>query len=257
MLYPLLWMLASSFKPTSMILSDISLWPRALTLDNYMNGWNALEYPFGTFFWNSLIVCVGAVIGNVISCSMAAFVLARLRFKGRKLWFALMLCTIMLPYHVLVVPQYVLFQKLGWVNTFLPLIVPKFFATDAFFIFLLMQFIRTIPRELDAAARIDGCSYFQLYLRIILPLAVPALATTAIFTFIWTWSDFFSQLIYLNDQASYTVSVALRSFLDSSGSSDFGALFAMSLLSLLPIFGFFLIFQRMLINGIATSGLKG
>lgn len=257
MIYPLIWMVSASFKPMDALFSNANLLPQTWVLSNYTDGWNALDFPFSTFLLNSLLVCTGAVIGNVVSCSMAAFAFARLRFKFKGLWFAIMLGSIMLPYHALVVPQYVLFKSLGWINTFLPLIVPKFLATDAFFIFLLVQFIRAIPKDLDEAAKIDGSTSFQLFWRVILPLSVPALATTAIFTFIWTWSDFFTQLIFLNDQASYTVPVALRSFLDSTGVSAYGQLFAMSVLSLLPIIGVFIVFQRLLINGIATSGLKG
>jgi multiple sugar transport system permease protein len=165
--------------------------------------------------------------------------------------------SILLPTQVLIVPQYILFKNLNWVNTFLPMIAPKFFATDSFFIFLMIQFIRGIPTELDDSAKIDGCSRYGIYWRIILPLSLPALATTAIFTFIWTWSDFFTQLIYLNDESLYTIPVALHTFLDSTGSSSYGQLFAMSVLSLLPIFAFFLVFQRMLIQGASTTGLKG
>jgi pectin-derived oligosaccharide transport system permease protein len=257
MVYPVIWMLSASFKPTSEIFSSPGLLPQTWTLDNYFQGWTALDYSFDVFFVNSFVVCLGAVVGNVIACSMAAYAFARLRFKFKALWFALMLGTIMLPYNVIVVPQYILFKGLGWVNSFLPLIVPKFLATDAFFIFLLIQFIRGIPRDLDDAAKIDGCNHLTMYLRIILPLAAPALATTAIFTFIWTWSDFFTQLIFLNDQSVYTVPVALRTFLDSSGVSSYGQLFAMSVLSLIPILGFFIAFQRLLIEGVATSGIKG
>jgi len=168
-----------------------------------------------------------------------------------------MLGTLMLPYHVTLIPQYVLFLNLGWVDTFLPLIVPKFLAVDAFFIFLLVQFFRTIPRELDEAAMLDGCGPWRIYLKIILPLSLPALATAAIFTFIFTWDDFFGPLVYLNDISSYTVQLGLRTFVDSTGMSDWGALFAMSTLALLPILAFFLFFQRLLIEGIATTGLKG
>jgi len=257
MVYPVIWLLSASFKPTSEIFTSAGLLPKVWTLDNYFQGWTALDYSFDTFFANSFIVCLGAVVGNVISCSMAAYAFARLRFKFKALWFALMLGTIMLPYNVIVVPQYVLFKDLGWVNSFLPLIVPKFLATDAFFIFLLIQFIRGIPRDLDDAAKIDGCNHLTMYIRIILPLASPALATTAIFTFIWTWSDFFTQLIFLDDQSVYTVPVALRTFLDSTGVSSYGQLFAISVLSLIPIFGFFIAFQRLLIEGVATSGIKG
>jgi multiple sugar transport system permease protein len=257
MLYPVLWLIGASFKPLNETFTNVGLLPRTWTLSNYTDGWNALDYSFDVFFGNSLIVCLGAVLGNVISCSLAAYAFARVNFKFKAFWFMLMLGTIMLPYNVIVVPQYVLFKDFGWVNTFLPLIVPKFLATDAFFIFLLVQFIRAIPRDLDDAAKIDGCNHFQMYLRIILPLAMPALATTAIFTFIWTWSDFFTQLIFLNDQSVYTVPVALRTFLDGTGVSAYGQLFAVSVISLIPIFGFFIAFQRLLIEGAASSGIKG
>jgi multiple sugar transport system permease protein len=195
--------------------------------------------------------------GNVLTCSLAAYAFARLKFWGRDFWFALMLGTLMLPYHVTLIPQYVLFLHLDWVNTFLPLVVPKFLAADAFFIFLLTQFFRTIPRELDEAAMIDGCGPWRIYWKIILPLSLPALATAAIFTFIWTWDDFVGPLVYLTDMANYTVQLGLRSFVDSTGKSDWGALFAMSVLTLLPVFAFFLFFQRLLIEGIATTGLRG
>jgi multiple sugar transport system permease protein len=257
MLYPALWMLSSSFKPSDQIFSDPGLWPKTFTLDNYINGWNALDTSFGTFFLNSFIVCMLTVIGNVLACSLAAYAFARLRFILKGFWFAVMLGTIMLPGSILIVPQYVLFKNLGWLNTFLPLTVPRFLATDAFFIFLLVQFIRTIPTELDDSAKIDGCGPLQLYWRIIMPLALPALATTAIFSFLVAWSDFFGPLIYLNDQSVYTVAVALRSFVDSTGTSDYGAVFAMGVLALIPVLIIFLIFQKLLIEGIATSGLKG
>ena len=167
-----------------------------------------------------------------------------------------MLGTLMLPYHVTLIPQYVLFRELGWVNTWLPLIVPKYFAVDAFFIFLMVQFFRGIPKELDEAAMMDGCSPWRIYWKVILPLSLPVLATASIFSFIWTWEDFFGPLIYISDMSQYTVQLALRSFVDSSGSSSWNALFAMSILSLIPIFLIFLCFQRLLIEGIATTGMK-
>jgi len=212
---------------------------------------------FGRFFLNSLVVSLCSVVGNVMSCSLAAYAFARLKFRGQKFWFALMLGTLMLPYHVTLIPQYILFLNLDWVDTFLPLIVPKFLAADAFFIFLLVQFFRSIPRELDEAAMIDGCGPWRIYWIVILPLSVPALATAAVFTFIWTWDDFFGPLIYLNDMNSYTVQLGLRSFVDSTGKSDWSGLFAMSTLTLLPLFVLFLLFQRLLIDGIATTGMKG
>ena len=257
MLYPLLWMLASSFKPEDEIFGNASLWPTSFSLESYWRGWSGLQVSFGRFFLNSLIISVLSVIGNVLSCSLAAYAVARLQFRGRGFWFALMLGTLMLPYHVTLIPQYILFLGLGWIDTFLPLVVPKFLAVDAFFIFLLVQFFRTLPRELDEAAEIDGCGAFGIYWRIILPLSLPALATAAVFTFIFTWDDFFGPLVYLNDMSSYTVQLGLRSFVDSTGKSDWGALFAMSTVTLLPVFAFFVFFQRLLIQGIATTGLKG
>jgi len=205
---------------------------------------------------NSGIVVLGCIIGNVLSCSLAAYAFARLKFTGRTILFAVMLLTIMIPYHVVLVPQYILFQQFGWVNTFLPMIIPKVLATDSFFVFLMVQFIRGLPKELDEAARIDGCGHFNIFFRIILPLMVPAVATTTIFTFIWMWNDFLSSLIYLIDPKMYTVPLALRAFLDSSGTSNWGAMFAMSIVSLIPVFLAFLFGQRFLIRGIATTGIK-
>jgi multiple sugar transport system permease protein len=257
MLYPLLWMLASSFKPESEIFGTASLWPSSFSIDSYRRGWSGLQVEFGRFFVNSLIVSLSSVVGNLLSCSLAAYSVARLDFRGRRLWFALMLGTLMLPYHVTLIPQYILFLGLGWIDTFLPLVVPKFLAVDAFFIFLLVQFFRAIPRELDDAAKIDGCGPWGIYWKIMLPLSLPAMATAGIFTFIFTWDDFFGPLVYLNDMSSYTVQLGLRSFVDSTGKSDWGALFAMSTLTLLPVFAFFVFFQRLLIQGIQTTGLKG
>jgi multiple sugar transport system permease protein len=256
MLYPLLWMVASSFKPNALIFREPGLIPTDIDLSNYTDGWNALLHPFSHYLINSAIVVLGSVLGNLLSCSLAAYAFARLEFKGKRLWFAVMLMSIMLPIHVVIVPQYVLFSQLEWINTFLPLIVPKLLATDAFFIFLMVQFFRGIPRELDEAATLDGANHLRIYLQIMLPLSMPALATTAIFTFIWTWNDFFSQLIFLTDPDMYTVPVALRTFVDSTGESSWGPLFAMSIVSLIPIFLIFLFGQKYLVKGIATTGLK-
>lgn len=257
MLYPLLWMLSSSFKADSEIFGNgLSLWPGTFNLEAYRRGWEGLTVSFGTFFWNSLVISVLSVIGNVLSCSLAAYAFARLNFPLKRFWFAIMLGTLMLPYHVTLIPQYVLFLNIGWVDTILPLVVPKFLAADGYFIFLMVQFFRSIPKELDEAAKMDGCSAWRIYWKIILPLSTPVLATAAIFSFIWTWDEFFAPLVYLNDMGSYTVQLGLRAFVDSSGKSDFGALFAMSVVTLVPVFVFFLFFQRLLIEGIATTGMK-
>ncbi|MED4600651.1 carbohydrate ABC transporter permease [Paenibacillus validus] len=257
MLYPILWMIISSFKPTETILTDNSLWPRNLTLSNYIKGWKGTSgTTFTTFYMNSLLMVGLAVVGNIISCSLAAYAFARLEFKGKKAMFALMLMTMMIPMHVLVVPQYIIFNKLEWVNTILPIVIPKFFAVEGFFVYLTVQFIRSLPRELDKAATVDGCGPISIYTRIILPLTTPAIVTTTIFTFIWTWNDFFSQLLYLSSVKKYTVTLALRMFTDAGGEAALGSLFAMSVLSIIPVFFIFLFFQRYIVEGIATSGIK-
>ncbi|HLT68216.1 MAG TPA: carbohydrate ABC transporter permease [Microbacterium sp.] len=256
MLYPVLWMVVSSLRPNDAIFGDPSLILKTFKIDNYVNGWNALTYPFGKYLINSMIIVLGCIVGNLVSCSLAAYAFARLNFKSKRWWFGAMLVTIMLPIHVIIVPQYIMFSQIGWVNTYLPLIVPKLLATDAFFVFLMVQFIRGIPRKLDEAARIDGAGHARIFFQIIMPLMIPALGTTTIFTFIWTWNDFFSQLIYLTKPEMSTASLAVRQFVDAQSSTDWGAVFGMSVVSLLPVFLVFLFGQRFLLQGIATTGGK-
>lgn len=256
MVYPLLWMIASSIKPDALIFREPSLLPTDTDFGHYSDGWSALSHPFGLYLVNSAIVVLGALLGNLVSCSMAAYAFARLKFRGRALFFGMMMLTLMVPVYVLIIPQYVMYSKIGWVNTFLPLIVPKFLATDAFFIFLMVQFFRGLPTELDEAAKIDGAGYWRIYFRILLPISLPALATTAIFTFIWTWNDFLSQLIYLTKPELQTAPVALRNYVDATSGASWGSLFAMSVVTLIPVFVVFLVGQRYLVKGIATTGMK-
>jgi multiple sugar transport system permease protein len=258
MLYPVMWLIMASFKEGTAIFGDPSLFPKVWTLQNYAKGWNGIGIvTFSTFFKNSFIICGICVIFNMIFCSLTAYAFARLEFKGRNFWFALMMLTLMLPGHVTTIPRYIIFRSFGWINTFLPLIVPKLFATDAFFIFLLVQFIRSLPKDLDESARIDGCGKLGIYLKIILPLSVPGLITTMLFTFLWTWDDFFNQLLYLNSPQQYTIPMGLRLFLDSSGMSSWGSMFAMSVLSIIPCFILFFTLQKYFVQGIATTGMKG
>jgi multiple sugar transport system permease protein len=255
-LYPLLWMLGASFRPNNQAFSTLGLWPSDFTLDNYRDGWSFGALQFSRYFFNSFVIAVLCIIGNIISCSLAAYAFARLEFPLKRVLFALVLATLLLPYQVTIVPQYVLFNELAWINTILPLTVPKFLGTDAFFVFLMVQFIRTLPRELDEAARLDGCGHLGIFYRVILPLSLPAIGTTAMFTFIRTWDDFLGPLLYLNNPERWTVTLGLNGFLDATGVSSFGPLFAMATLSIAPIVGFFLVSQRLLIEGVATSGLK-
>jgi multiple sugar transport system permease protein len=266
MLYPVIWLILASFKESSAIFTDPSLIPKAWTLKdgssvwtllNYAKGWSGIGVVgFGAFFRNSFFICVMCLLCNAVFCSLTAYAFARLTFPGRKLWFALMMVTLMLPAHVTTIPRYIIFRALGWIDTYLPIIIPKLFATDAFFIFLLVQFIRGLPKELDESALIDGCGKFRIYSNIILPLSLPAIITTVLFTFLWTWDDFFNQLLYLNSPQKYTVPMGLRLFIDSSGMSSWGSMFAMSVLAILPSFALFFSLQKYFVQGIATTGIK-
>lgn len=257
MLYPLMWLLASSFKPNNEIFITVnSLIPRNFTVENYINGWRGFAgLSFAVYFKNSLFVAVLSTVGAVLSAAIVAFGLSRLRFPGRRLWFICMIITMMLPGQVMMIPRFVLFNKIGWVGSFLPLVVPPFFG-GAFNIFLIMQFIRGIPRDMDEAARIDGCSWYGIFLYIMLPMIVPALVTVGILTFINSWGDFMGSLLYLNSPRRYTVAYALKLFTDSAG-TDYGATFAMSALSLVPVLIIFFFFQKQLVEGISTQGIKG
>lgn len=258
MFYPVLWMLVSSFKADLRILENMSLWPGEVTFDNYLKGWSGFSgASFATFFYNSFFIAVISIIGNVMSCSLAAYPFARMDFPLKRVFFSIMLMTIMIPEHVLLIPQYIMFNSFGWVNTYLPLLLPRFFAVNAFFIYLMIQFIRGLPKELDNAATVDGCSRFQIYTRLILPMSIPVLVTTMIFTFISVWNDFLHPLIYISEVKKFTVSLGLSLFITSGeGKSEYSQLFAMSMLSLIPLLTVFVFFQRYLIDGIASSGIK-
>ena len=258
-LYPALWMISASFKPNSEIGgANNALWSANFSFDNFVT---AMEGIGGvstlTFFTNSLILAVGAVVGTVLSASISAYAFARINFPGRGLFFGMMIATLLLPFHVVIIPQYIVFQQLGLVDTYVPLLIGKFLAADAFFVFLMVQFMRGLPAELDEAARIDGAGHVRIFGSIMLPLMKPALISTSIFSFIWSWNDFLGPLLYLNTPEKYPLPLALRLFVDQTQSSDYGAMIAMSVLALLPVLVFFLVFQRYIVEGVSTQGLKG
>lgn len=259
MIYPILWTIASSLKPESEIFRNAaSLIPSEWVWENYSKGWEGFgNLSFSTFFMNSAFVTSLVVIGTLFSSTLVAFGFARIKFRLRTVLFICMIITLMLPQQVTLIPQYILFHNLGWVNTYLPLIVPAFLGGIPFFIFLMVQFIRGIPRELDEAAYIDGANTLQIFLRIILPLTTPALATVAIFSFYWTWDDFMTPLVYLNDTSLYTVALGLQMFSDPSSLSAWGPMFAMSVASILPQLLVFLFFQKYLVEGITAGSMKG
>ncbi len=252
-MFPFVVMLATSFKPPTEIFTlPPRLLPDEWVFDNYAL---ALEVmPIGRYFLNTMIIAVFAVIGTLISCPLVGYALAKYQWRGRGLVFALVVGTMMLPPQVTFIPLYLVFDRVGLTGTFLPLILPAFFGTP-FFIFLMRQFFMGIPNELIEAARIDGASEFRIYLTIVLPLARPALATIAVFQFMWSWTDFLNPLIYLNDESLYTLSLGLNNFFSSTGIA-WGPLMAASVTFTLPALVVFLIGQRYFLGGIATTGLK-
>jgi multiple sugar transport system permease protein len=257
-LYPLVWLVFATFKPSSEFGQNAGLLPWQPTVANYSRVWEGIAgIPLWRYGLNSLLVASLAVVGTLGSSSLAAYAFARVPFRGSGLFFAAMIGTLLLPFHVIIIPQYVIFNQLDLVDTYIPLVIGKFLATDAFFVFLMVQFIRNIPRELDEAARIDGAGHLRTFWSIIVPLLRPALVTSGIFSFIWTWNDFLPPLIYLTSPENYTLPVALRLFNDATSTSDYGATIAASFLALIPVLLFFLVFQRLLIQGVATQGLKG
>ncbi|MCM3626669.1 carbohydrate ABC transporter permease [Paenibacillus glycanilyticus] len=256
MLYPVIWWVGASLKTTAEM-SSPSIWPSTPMWENYTKGWQfSPEFTFGRFFGNTLLMEFWNVLGGVLTSAIVAYGFARLNFKFRGALFSILLLTMMLPGQVTIVPQYILYNKLQLMDSYIPLVLPHFFGGGAFFIFLLVQFIRGIPRELDEAAKIDGASVYGIFFRIVLPLIKPSLVTVAIFTFIWSWDDFFAQMLYLNSVGKFTVGLALRMYVDQF-EIQWGRLLAMSLLSVLPSVVLFFFAQKHFVEGIATTGLKG
>jgi len=254
-LIPIFWMLSTALKEDSEVYLFPPEWiPKRIYPNNFIRALTFL--PFGRYFINTSVITFLSVIGQLISSSLVAFGFARLKARGKDLLFMLVLSTMMIPSQITMIPIFVLFKLLNWVDSFKPLIIPNFFG-GAFFIFLLRQFYMTIPIELDDAAKIDGCSYFGIYTRIILPLTKPALATVAIFTFMWNWNDFMGPLIYLNSREKLTLSLALSRFTGMYGMTAWNLLMAASIVVALPCFILFFFAQKYFIQGIVITGLKG
>jgi ABC-type glycerol-3-phosphate transport system permease component len=253
-LIPFVWMLSTSLKESQQVYVWPPVWiPNPVMPENYTRAWDLL--PFTQFYWNTIRITFLSILGTVISCSLAAYGFARLRFRGRDFLFVILLATMMLPSQVTLIPQYVWFAKLGWVNSYLPLIVPAFFA-NPFSIFLLRQFFMTLPHELDDAAKIDGCSFLGIYARIILPLSKAAVGVVAIFSFTYNWNDFLNPLIYLQSMEQFTISLGLRMF-QTNTYVDMQSLMAMSVVALVPQLVVFFLAQRHFVQGVVLSGIKG
>lgn len=261
MLYPLVWMIFAAVKPSNEVLNSARLLPSTFRFENFALGWKMVRpYTFTRFFGNTFFLVFGCVFGSLLISLIAGYAFARTAFRFKAFWYSVLFLTIMLPGTTTLVSKYVIFSDMGWLNTYLPFIVPAFLGVGnggGFFIYLVAQFIKGIPKELDEAAKIDGCSTMGIIFRIILPLAKPSLFSVAIFAFMWNWDDFQNQLIYLNKVDLYTVALAMRTTIDSTGADNWGAVMAMALCSVIPVIILFFCLQKYFVEGVSTSGLKG
>lgn len=259
MLYPLMWMVGCSFKSNNEIFTSISLFPRESTgWQAFTDGWKGNgQYTYTTFFYNTLVMVIPTVLLTLLSTLITSFAFARFRFKGKKILFSLVIGTLLLPNEVLIVPRYILFNRFGWLNSYLPFYIPAALATYSFFIFMLVQFIRSIPFELDEAAYIDGCNSFWTLLHVILPLSKPALFSIVIFQFVWRWNDFFNPLLFVNSVSKYPVSIALRMSIEAGETVTWNKNMAMSVVCMLPPVIIYVAAQKYFVEGVTTSGLKG
>ncbi len=258
MIYPLVWLIGASFKTNSEIFANPGFWPENPTADGYIRGWQtSTPYSFGTFFLNTLWIVLPKIIGTAISCTAVAYGFARFDFPFKKLLFATLIATLLLPNVVTRIPQYLLFRDLGWLDTYLPLWVPSAFAGDAFFVFMLVQFLRAIPRDMEEAARVDGANTWQVLVFIVIPLLMPALISVCLFQFMWTMNDFLGPLIYISSVEKFPVSLALKLSIDTTEAFEWNRVLAMSVLTLLPALTVFFLAQKYFIDGISAGGIKG
>jgi multiple sugar transport system permease protein len=249
-------MISASLKPEAQVFIYPPRWvPNPILWENYWRALTTIQYPL--YARNTMIITTSSMLGQMLSASIVAYGFARLKARGKDFLFLVLMSTLMLPYQVTLVPTYLLFRKLGWLNTYLPLIVPGWLGGGAFNIFLLRQFYATLPLELDDAAKIDGCSMFGIYWRIMLPLSKPALATVAIFAFFAHWSDFLGPLIYLSRPETYTLSLGLQFYTSAFGKVEWNLIMAGTLVSIVPPMLVFFLFQKTFVQGIALTGLKG
>jgi oligogalacturonide transport system permease protein len=258
MLYPLLWLVGATFKTNAEIHTEIGIWPSHLDFGAYVKGWKtSTEYTFATYFLNSFLITIPRIAVTVVSCVLVAYAFARFEFPGKRLLFGIMVGTMMLPLIVLRLPQYLMFKELGWLDTYWPLVLPSAFATDTFFVFMLVQFLRGIPRDMEEAAMIDGCNPLQMLWHVVVPLLKPAIISVVVFQFIWTMNDFMGPLIYLASVEKYPVSLALKMSIGATEEVEWANVIAISVVALVPSVLVFFAAQRHFIEGAASSGIKG
>ena len=257
MIYPLLWLIGASFKENNEIFSSVGIIPKKFDVTGYINGWKtSTEYTFTKYFMNTFALVVPKVILTLISCTLAAYGFARFKIPGKKFLFSILIGTLLLPTIVLNIPQYIMYRQIGWLDTYLPLIIPSLLATDTFFVFMLVQFLRGLPIELEEAAKIDGCNSFQTLIYILVPILKPALISVALFQFIWSMNDFMGPLIYISSVEKYPVSIALKMSMDNSAVVQWNQVMAMAVIALVPSIVIFFSAQKYFVEGVSTSGLK-
>jgi ABC-type glycerol-3-phosphate transport system permease component len=256
LLIPFLWMLSAALKNEAQMFASPPIWiPQPILWENFPQGWQQL--PFTIFLRNTVMITALAMVGEILSCSLVAYGFARLRFPGKAAIFVLVLSTMMVPFHVLMIPRFILFRELGWIDSFLPLVVPAYFGGSAFYIFLFRQFFMSISFDLEDAARTDGASTLDCYARIILPLSKPVIGAVAIFSFLAHWNDFLAPLIYLNDMDKYTLALGLNMLRVTQGAMRWNLLMATSFAVMLPCLLLFFFTQRYFIQGVVFTGVKG
>ncbi|HHX68270.1 MAG: carbohydrate ABC transporter permease [Miniphocaeibacter sp.] len=257
MLYPLLWMIGSSFKENSEIFTSIGIIPKKLDFSGYVKGWEtSTEYTFARYFSNSLMIAIPKVILTVISATLSAYAFARFDFPGKKIFFALLIATLMLPNLVLRIPQYLMFKQFNWLDTFKPLVVPAAFATEGFFVFMIVQYIKGLPTDLEQAAKIDGCNSLQTLIYVLVPIIKPSMISAGLFQFMWTMNDFLGPLIYISSVGKYPISIALKMSMDATTSVQWSSVLAMSVIALIPSLLVFFLGQKYFVDGVSSTGMK-
>ena len=258
MLFPILWMFLATFKTNEEIFGSLKLLPNSFDFSGYIEGWKGTAgITYSTYFINTFLIVIPVVIFTVASCSLVAYGFARFKFPGKKPLFMLLISTLMLPNAVIMIPRYALFNSFGWVNTYMPFYAPAVLGTYPFFVFMLVQFMRGLPKELDESASIDGCGSFQAFVQILIPLMKPALFSAGLFQFIWTYNDYLNPLLYINSAKKYTISLALKLSIDAESVIPWNKVMAMAFVSNIPLIILFFSAQKYFVEGIATQGLKG
>ena len=258
LLYPIIWMFFASFKSNDEIFGSICLLPQNFSFKYFIEGWKGSgKVTYTSFFINTFLLVIPTTIFTVMSSALVAYGFARFQFPGKKILFVLLIAMLMLPNSVVIIPRYTLYNKFNWINTYMPFYAPALLCCNAFFPYMLIQFLRGLPRDLDESAYIDGCGTFKTFTHILLPLMKPSLFSAGLFQFLWTWNDFFNTNIYINTVSKFPLSLALRVSIDVTSNIQWNQVMSMALVSVIPLILLFFAAQKYFVEGIATSGLKG